>query len=100
MLINPNEKICIAGKDSSGKSTLLRLLTGSYTDFKGAILVDDIPVGNYQLDSLQPHRCITGSAGYFQWHPLENITLGNEQISPEAVKGMRFSQAYRILWPA
>ena len=87
MLINPNEKICIAGKDSSGKSTLLRLLTGSYTDFKGAILVDDIPVGNYQLDSLRARTgVLLGQQDIFNGTLLENITLGNEQISLEAVR--------------
>lgn len=87
MLINPNEKICIAGKDSSGKSTLLRLMTGSYTDFKGAILVDDIPVGNYQLDSLRARTgVLLGQQDIFNGTLLENITLGNEQISLDAVK--------------
>lgn len=87
MLINPNEKICIAGKDSSGKSTLLRLMTGSYTDFKGAILVDDIPVGNYQLDSLRARTgVLLGQQDIFNGTLLENITLGNEQISLNAVR--------------
>jgi len=87
MLINPNEKICIAGKDSSGKSTLLRLMTGSYTDFKGAILVDDIPVGNYQLDSLRARTgVLLGQQDIFNGTLLENITLGNEQISLESVR--------------
>jgi len=85
--INPNEKVCIGGKDSSGKSTLLRLLTGSYTDFKGAILVDDIPVGNYQLDSLRAQTgVLLGQQDIFNGTLLENITLGNEQISLEAVR--------------
>jgi ATP-binding cassette, subfamily B, bacterial len=85
--INPNEKICIAGKDSSGKSTLLRILTGSYTDFKGAVLVDDIPVGNYQLDSLRAQTgVLLGQQDIFNGTLLENITLGNEQIGLEAVR--------------
>ncbi|MBK6827379.1 MAG: ABC transporter ATP-binding protein [Chitinophagaceae bacterium] len=79
--------MCIAGKDSSGKSTLLRLLTGSYTDFKGAVLVDDIPVGNYQLDSLRAQTgVLLGQQDIFNGTLLENITLGNEQIGLEAVR--------------
>jgi len=44
--IEPNEKVCISGKDSSGKSTLLKLMTGSYTDFNGSIMIDNVPLGN------------------------------------------------------
>ena len=51
--INSGDKVCVQGKDSSGKSTLLRLMAGAYTDFKGALLLDHVPVGNYNLDSVR-----------------------------------------------
>jgi ATP-binding cassette, subfamily B, bacterial len=48
-----NEKICIQGDEGAGKSTLLRLLAGSYDHFEGALLINDIPVKNYNLGSLR-----------------------------------------------
>ena len=83
----PNEKICIQGKDSSGKSTLLKLMTGSYTDFRGSIMIDDVPIGNYNLDSLRAQTgVLLNQQDIFQGTLWENISLGNPAISMEAVK--------------
>ena len=43
------EKICITGEDGSGKSTLLRLLAGMYNNFEGNILINNLPLKNYNL---------------------------------------------------
>lgn len=84
--INPGEKICVIGKDSSGKSTLLRLMTGAYTDFKGALLMDDIPVGNYDLASLRSHiGVLINQQDIFEGTVWENITLGDDSIALQAV---------------
>lgn len=84
--INPGDKICVMGKDSSGKSTLLRLMTGAYTDFKGALLMDDIPVGNYDLASLRSQiGVLINQQDIFQGTVWENISLGNDSISMQSV---------------
>jgi ATP-binding cassette, subfamily B, bacterial len=85
--IEANEKVCISGKDSSGKSTLLKLMTGSYTDFNGSILVDDVPLGNYNLSSLRGQTGVLMSQqDIFQGTLLENIALGNPAITIDVVK--------------
>ncbi len=82
LCIQPNEKVCIRGKDSTGKSTLLKLMSGSYTDFKGAILIDDVPLGNYNLDSLRVQTgVLINQQDIFQGTLWENIALGNPRIS-------------------
>lgn len=85
--VKSNEKVCITGKDSSGKSTLLKVMTGAYTDFKGAILLDDIPVSNYDLDSLRAQTgVLLSQQDIFQGTLWENISLGNKSVSLETVK--------------
>jgi ABC-type bacteriocin/lantibiotic exporter with double-glycine peptidase domain len=85
--IKPNEKICITGKNSSGKSTLLKLMTGSYSDFKGSIMIDDLPLGNINLDSLREQTGVAMSQqDIFRGTLLENITLGNGNISLNTIK--------------
>jgi ABC-type bacteriocin/lantibiotic exporter with double-glycine peptidase domain len=80
------KKIAIMGTEGSGKSTLLRLLTGSYTDFKGSILLNNIPIGNYELDSLRHKTGIFfNQQDIFHGTLLENITLGNTAIPMEQV---------------
>ena len=84
--INPGDKVCIKGKDSSGKSTLIRLMAGAYTDFKGALLLDDVPVGNYDLDSVRSQiGVLVNQQDIFNGTVWENISLGNENISRQAV---------------
>ena len=85
--IKANEKVCIVGKDSSGKSTLLKLMTGAYPDFTGAFLLNNVPVGNYHLDSLRAQTgVLLSQQDIFQGTLWENIALGNEKINIETVK--------------
>jgi ABC-type bacteriocin/lantibiotic exporter with double-glycine peptidase domain len=79
--IQPGEKVCLSGNDGSGKSTLLRLLTGSYKDFGGSILINGVPIDNYDLVSLRsqtgilfPHENI------FHGTMWDNIVMGNKAI--------------------
>jgi ABC-type bacteriocin/lantibiotic exporter with double-glycine peptidase domain len=84
--IQSGEKVCITGNDSSGKSTLLRLMAGAYTDFKGAILMDDVPIGNYDLASIRSQTgVLLNQQDIFHGTLWENISLGNEDISMESV---------------
>ncbi len=84
--INPGEKICIKGKDSSGKSTLLRLMAGAYTDFEGSLLVDGVPIGNYDLESVRSQMgVLINLQDIFNGTVWENISLGNENISIQTV---------------
>jgi ATP-binding cassette, subfamily B, bacterial len=84
--ISPGEKVCIKGKDSSGKSTLLKLMAGAYTDFRGSLLLDDVPMGNYDLDSVRSQvGVMINQQDIFHGTIWENISLGNENISIESV---------------
>jgi ATP-binding cassette, subfamily B, bacterial len=86
MQLAPGDKVCITGKDSSGKSTLLRLMGGVYTDFKGAILLDEVPVANYNLASLRSHiGILLNQQDIFNGTLWENISLGNDAVSMESV---------------
>lgn len=84
--INSGEKVCVMGKNSSGKSTLIRLMAGAYTDFKGALLLDDLPIGNYDLASVRSQTgVLLNQQDIFHGTLWENISLGNKDISMETV---------------
>ena len=63
------ESLCIAGYNRSGRSTLIRILTGMRFDFTGRLNFNNIPVGNLDLDSL---RAMIGD-----YSPEENIIPGS-----------------------
>lgn len=73
------EKICITGEDGSGKSTLLRLLAGMYNNFEGNILINNLPLKNYNLQQLrQKVGVMISQQDIFEGTLLENITMGLE----------------------
>jgi ATP-binding cassette, subfamily B, bacterial len=86
-VVKPGEKVCITGKNGTGKSTLLRLFTGIYTGFTGAVLIEDVPAGNYQLQSLRSLTGILPGRQHIFYGTLwENISMGNDYIDIEKVK--------------
>ncbi len=80
--VNRGQKVCFMGTEGSGKSTILRLLTGSYMEFEGSITINDVPLGNYNPNSL---RSITGilfhQQDIFEGTLHENIALGDTSIT-------------------
>ncbi len=84
--IQPNEKICIQGDEGSGKSTLLRLLTGVYENFNGAILINDIPIKNYDLHLLREKTGVVISMqDIFEGTLLDNIAMGLPNIDIQEI---------------
>ncbi|MBK9320332.1 MAG: ATP-binding cassette domain-containing protein [Bacteroidetes bacterium] len=77
---------CISGEENSGKSTFLKLLTGSYMDFKGSIQFNDLPLKNYSFESLRSQMGIfLYDQDIFEGTLYENITLGRNETSIEHI---------------
>jgi ATP-binding cassette, subfamily B, bacterial len=79
--LNNNEILCIKGQSGVGRSTVIRLLTGAYTGFSGSILLNKIPIGNYNLRDLRANTGIMlNEQDIFRGTILENLTMGNTNI--------------------
>ncbi|MBK9488070.1 MAG: ATP-binding cassette domain-containing protein [Haliscomenobacter sp.] len=84
--INPGERICIAGSQSSGKSTLLQLIAGIYADFEGSIAYNGFPLKSLDLCSLRGNiGDYIHESNIFTGTILENITLGNPDTPLEDI---------------
>ncbi len=84
--IKSSETILLKGQSGAGKSTLLRLLSGAYSQFSGSILINDIPIGNYDIQSLRDKTgVLLQHQEVFHASLLENITMGNPDISSEEI---------------
>ncbi len=86
LVIGKNEKVCIMGRGGAGKSTFLRLLTGAYKNFSGSLLINDMPVTNYRLQSLRSQTGILFSQqDIFEGSLLDNIAMGWPNISAQHI---------------
>lgn len=79
---SPNKIVCFNGNSGSGRSTILRLLTGAYTGFTGNILLNDIPIKNYLLNELRINTgTLLADQDIFRGSILENLNMGNDNIT-------------------
>jgi len=84
--LKPGEKICITGAEGSGKTTLIRILTGLYSGYSGQILVNEMPLQNIPVDDWR-----SGISVFFAQEELfngtlvENLTLGDANISIDEI---------------
>jgi ABC-type bacteriocin/lantibiotic exporter with double-glycine peptidase domain len=84
--IQPGQKVAITGDGDSGKTILLRMLTGVFQDFEGDLSFDQIPINNYNLNTLRD--CIgiyMQKQDIFSASLWENITLGNKEVKEQDV---------------
>lgn len=87
MKVNAGERVLITGKNDSGKSTLLYLISGLLSDYNGNVSINKVPIRNYDHDNL--HRQIGGylrEEHLFEGSILENITLNRPNVDFEQVK--------------
>lgn len=90
--IQPNEKVAFVGRSGSGKSTIASLLMRFYEPQSGSILVDDIPIHEYQLKSYRSQLgFVSQQVHLFHDSITNNILYGaadysNDQIEVAAQK--------------
>jgi len=84
--IKPGQKVAITGDGDSGKTVLLRMLTGVFQDFEGDLSFDQVPINNYNLNTLRNNIGIyMQKQDIFSASLWENITLGNKEVKEQDV---------------
>jgi ABC-type multidrug transport system fused ATPase/permease subunit len=76
--LNPGDSVAIVGANGAGKTTLIKLLARLYDPTEGQILIDDIDIKEYDLESL--HKLFSVIFQDFTCYPLtvrDNIGFGN-----------------------
>ncbi len=85
-LAEPGKKIAVMGADGSGKSTLLRLLSGVFSDYEGGLIIDNIPLRNYQVDGFRLQTgVLVNQQDIFYGTMLDNITMGDTNVKPDEI---------------
>lgn len=82
------KKICIVGENGAGKSTLFKLLLRFYEPCEGQILLNDMPIEEYDLDSLRKRfSCFFQKAANYAFTIQENIRFSQiAKVGKEAAE--------------
>jgi ATP-binding cassette subfamily B protein len=84
--IEPGESLAIIGTTGSGKSTVSNLLVRLYDATAGEILIDDIPIRDYQLQSLRRQMgYVPQDVFLFSDTIYNNIAFGLEVTNEEKI---------------
>lgn len=85
----PGEWLLLYGDSGSGKSTVFRLLTAAVKSSGGNILIDGLPIENYDSFSLRKQMGILlGNQNIFEGSLRENLTLDDKEIKSEQILKM------------
>lgn len=86
LTIKPCERVLLKGDSSSGKATLLNLFAGLYKIEEGNLILNDLPIGNYNPNKLRGSigDCLMNEL-LFEGTLMENITMGREKATYENV---------------
>ncbi|MBU1820799.1 MAG: ATP-binding cassette domain-containing protein, partial [Bacteroidetes bacterium] len=80
--LNPHESLCVTGSNGSGKNTLLRVLSGMLTEYKGGIQFNGISMKDLNVVSLRSYMEQNSTVDdIFEGSILQNITMGREEVS-------------------
>lgn len=75
--IKAGETICITGQGNSGKTTLMNILTGMYSDYEGVVTINNYSLRDLDLTHMRDQVAKNISQeDLFDGTILENITLG------------------------
>ncbi|MGM0589521.1 MAG: ABC transporter ATP-binding protein [Bacteroidota bacterium] len=96
---NPGDSIAIVGATGAGKSTIINLLMRYYDIQKGSIKIDGIDIRDLSLENLRKHfALVLQDNALFSGSILENITLGNPDITEQQViKAAHEVEAHRFI---
>lgn len=84
--IEPGERVAILGKNGSGKSTIVRQITGVYQPTEGSVLVDDTDIRQVRPADLRANiGAVLQDVCLFSGSIRENIALGLEGVSDEDI---------------
>lgn len=84
--VQPGEIIGLVGGTGTGKSTLVSLIPRLYDATEGAVLVDDVDVRDYQIESLRAGiGVVLQKNTLFSGTIRENLRWGNEHASDEEI---------------
>ena len=83
--IRPGESLAVVGENGSGKTTLIKLLTRLYEPTGGRVLLDGLPLQEWNIEALRQRvGVIFQDFGRYQFSVGENIGAGDVRYIDDA----------------
>ncbi|MBC3541254.1 peptidase domain-containing ABC transporter [Rufibacter sediminis] len=80
------EKICLAGSEEAGRSTLLQIMAGIHTEYEGTVVFNGLSLRDYNPEVMHEQIGFYLLPGrLFEGTILENITMGQSEVKLEDV---------------
>jgi len=90
----PGQHAAIVGPTGSGKTTIIRILLRMYPIQKGQILLDDVPIEEYDLSYLRSQMAVVLQDVFmFSGDIMDNIKLRSDIPEDKAIEAARFVNA-------
>jgi len=84
--IEAGERVCFSGYSSSGKNTLISILTGILDSYDGTVMLNNLSLRDINLNSLRDNIAKNiSSEDLFEGTVLENISMGKSRVSYQDV---------------
>ncbi|MFN6991643.1 MAG: ABC transporter ATP-binding protein, partial [Fervidobacterium sp.] len=95
----PGELTAIVGETGAGKTTIMNLINGMYRAQKGTILIDGVPLEEYNLQELRKQvSAVPQDVVLFSGTLLDNIRLFHDEIpEEEVIKALEKVRALEII---
>ncbi len=85
-VIYPGKTVAFVGATGAGKSTIISLISRTYDATKGEILIDDVDIRKYSLESLRKNiGMMMQDVFLFSGTIGDNISLGDGKVTREEV---------------
>jgi len=99
LVINKGQTVALVGPSGSGKSTIIQLLERFYDPLKGAVMLDDIDIKDFDLKWFRRNvGLVSQEPILFSGTITENILFGNPEATFEEVeKAAKMANAYDFI---